>query len=352
MNLTEKFVLSVLFATLGIGCAHHEAGMGKPVASEKNGVLAQGRRWASAFYARQTQDLWNQFGDPMRNLLHTQKELDDFRQQIDGELGAESKVLDEKVTEKGGVPIYVRTAQFTKIPTPFRVLIGFDPNGLIVAFGIVPSGPATAAPTSKLDYKTHTPLRLPFKETWTVVWGGRTIEQNQHAVSRSQRFAYDFLIERSGTTHRGDGKKNEDYFCYGQAILAPGPGRVVAAVDGIGENVPGEMNAQRPPGNHVVIDHGDGEFSLLAHLQPSSLRVRIGDRVEAGQVIGRCGNSGHSSEPHLHYHLQNAAPFGSGEGLPAQFLNYVANGNRVARGEPVRGETVQDVGDEARSSRR
>jgi len=62
--------------------------------------------------------------------------------------------------------------------------------------------------------------------------------------------------------------------------------------------------------------------------------------VKQGQIIGRCGNSGNTSEPHLHYHLQNSPKFGQSEGLPAQFVNYVADGERVERGEPVQGQRI------------
>jgi murein DD-endopeptidase MepM/ murein hydrolase activator NlpD len=90
----------------------------------------------------------------------------------------------------------------------------------------------------------------------------------------------------------------------------------------------------------VILDHGNGEFSLLAHLRRGSVAVRPGATVAAGQKLGECGNSGNTSEPHLHYHLQNTAVFGRAEGLPAQFMVYTADGRPVTRGEPVRGQTI------------
>jgi murein DD-endopeptidase MepM/ murein hydrolase activator NlpD len=126
---------------------------------------------------------------------------------------------------------------------------------------------------------------------------------NYHAALRDQRFAYDIVVARDGATHSGDGKHNTDYFAYGQAIVAPGDGVVATLEDGVPENVPGEMNPAHAAGNYVIVDHGDGEFPLLAHMIPGSFRVKVGDRVRAGQEIGRCGNSGNSSEPHLHYHV-------------------------------------------------
>jgi murein DD-endopeptidase MepM/ murein hydrolase activator NlpD len=103
------------------------------------------------------------------------------------------------------------------------------------------------------------------------------------------------------------------------------------------------MDANNPPGNHVFIDLGNDEFALLAHLKKGSIPVSHGDLVNAGDVIGLCGNSGNTSEPHLHFHIQDQPGFGAGAGKPAFFNNYTSNGAKVDRGEPVRGEFVQKV---------
>src|SRR5690606_33761585 len=125
------------------------------------------------------------------------------------------------------------------------------------------------------------------------------------------------------------GERNEDYYCFGLPILAPGDGVVAVAVDGEPDQPPGHMDPSAGAGNHVIIDHGNDEFSFLAHLKQGSVTVEAGQATETGNAIGACGNSGHTSEPHLHYHLQRDAVFhagASGEGLPAQFLNYLADG--------------------------
>jgi murein DD-endopeptidase MepM/ murein hydrolase activator NlpD len=100
------------------------------------------------------------------------------------------------------------------------------------------------------------------------------------------------------------------------------------------------MNEEQVLGNHVIIDHGNQEFSFLCHLQNGSVTVKPGQTLAAGDALGRCGNSGRSSEPHLHYHMQNKPEPFRGEGLPAQFSNYRAGDTVVPRGEPKRGETV------------
>ena len=198
------------------------------------------------------------------------------------------------------------------------------------------------AATKYLDYQIQTVLSLPFTGEWYVYWGGRTIAQNYHSAYRDQRFAYDFMILGNGKSHSGTGKDNADYFCFGRPILAPGAGQVVGAGNEESDRTPGTMLTENPLGNHVIIDHGCSEFSFLAHLRQGSVTVRPGDTVTLGQPLGECGNSGHSSEPHLHYHLQTTAVPFRGDGLPAQFLDYVANGSAIARGEPLAGQNVRN----------
>lgn len=176
-----------------------------------------------------------------------------------------------------------------------------------------------------------------------MFWGGRTVAENYHAATPDQRFAYDFVVRENGSSHQGDGSQLEDYHCFGRPIYAPGAGTAVEAVADLPDNPIGTTDAENALGNHVVLNHGNGEFSFLAHLKQGSVSVGPGDVIEAGTPVGVCGNSGNTSEPHLHFHMQTDAVFhagAGGEGLPAQFLDYRADGKRVARGEPTKGQTV------------
>jgi murein DD-endopeptidase MepM/ murein hydrolase activator NlpD len=197
-----------------------------------------------------------------------------------------------------------------------------------------------------LTYQTQTGLHLPFTGEWYVYWGGRAAFQNRHVAARDQRFAYDFLIlarGRTGQSYRDTGASNTDYYCYGQPIFAPANGIVVGRETELDDNTPGEMNPKFALGNHVILDHGCGEFSFFGHFQHGTVVVRSGDHVRCGQLLGRCGNSGNSSEPHLHYHLQNSSiPF-RGDGLPAFFVEYLADGKLIVRGEPVARHTVRNL---------
>lgn len=197
-------------------------------------------------------------------------------------------------------------------------------------------------PSNYLNYETKTDLELPFNNEWWIFWGGRGVAENYHAAHKEQRFALDIVQKINGSTYAGNGTQNKDYYCFGKRLNAPGNGIIVEVINDIHDNVPGQFNRDVPTGNLVVIDHENGEFSLLAHFKKGSIIVSIGDIVTKGQELGKAGNSGNSSEPHLHYHLQTTGNPFNGEGLPAQFQNYYANEVFVSRGEPVQNEYVSN----------
>ena len=104
------------------------------------------------------------------------------------------------------------------------------------------------------------------------------------------------------------------------------------------------MNVYSALGNAIYIKHRDNEVSILAHFKQGSIRVKVGDKVKKGQVLGLCGNSGHSSEPHLHYHLQNTSIIQDGKGIKCHFTNVLVNrGDKAQKEEnhsPVKSEIV------------
>ncbi len=199
-----------------------------------------------------------------------------------------------------------------------------------------------AADSSYLNYQTKTELELPFNDEWWVFWGGRSVEVNYHAALKEQRFALDIVQRINASTHTGNGTQNEDYYCFGKQLNAPGNGKIVMIINDIYDNVPGQFNESTPTGNLVVIDHENGEFSLLAHFKNGSIIVSVGDSILKGQELGKAGNSGNSSEPHLHYHLQTTADPFNGEGLPAQFLDYYADDIFVEKGEPIKNQLIMN----------
>ena len=117
---------------------------------------------------------------------------------------------------------------------------------------------------------------------------------------------------------------------------------MVQVTDGIPDNPINAPLATPPAGNLVIIDHGNSEYFFLAHLKLGSIKVKAGDKVQVGERIGNCGNSGNSPVPHLHIHMQNTPVLFEGEGLPMQFQNYVANRKFVNAGEPELGQTIRN----------
>ena len=146
-----------------------------------------------------------------------------------------------------------------------------------------------------------------------------------------QRFAIDWMqTDSSGKFSRGKGDKNEDFFCFGHPLLAVADGTVEATHDGIPENPPGgravEIDYNTLAGNFVVLKIGDGIYAGYAHLQPGSLRVKVGDHVKRGDVLGLLGNTGNSDAPHLHFQLMDAPSIAISDGLPYAFTTFDTTG--------------------------
>jgi murein DD-endopeptidase MepM/ murein hydrolase activator NlpD len=197
--------------------------------------------------------------------------------------------------------------------------ITLDAADKISGLYVTPSASDPAADSTSVP-RSRTPMQLPFRGEWYVFWGGDNEKVNYHVVARGQRRAADLIIKGpDDLSHKDPGRRNEDYFVYGKEILAAAAGTVVTAVDGVPDNDPGSMNSFCAVGNCLIIDHGSGEFAVYAHLQPNSLRVHRGDKVSQGQVLALCGNSGNSSEPHLHFHVQDKAALQDGAGITPYF---------------------------------
>ncbi|MES2460005.1 MAG: M23 family metallopeptidase [Armatimonadota bacterium] len=227
------------------------------------------------------------------------------------------------------------------------VAVTFEAGGSnrIAGLALRPELPQKPPTDPKAGYKQKARLMLPFApgDEWYVAWGGGTRVQNYHVDYPNQRHALDLLVRKEGKTHSGEGKETADYYAWGRQIAAPAPGTVVGVVDNLPDNKPGvTTDTRNPAGNHVVLDLGSGEYALLAHLQKGSVRVKVGDAVKPGDVLGLCGNSGNSTEPHLHFHLQDRPKFtGDAVSLPVSFSAYSVNGKKAERGSPVRGQYLK-----------
>jgi murein DD-endopeptidase MepM/ murein hydrolase activator NlpD len=181
-------------------------------------------------------------------------------------------------------------------------------------------------------YQQKTRLIFPFRGKGIILQGGAT---NGGHRNRSGAFAIDaFGLDESWSTNApGDGKRHEDYPAWGRPLIAPADGVIVhARRDRPDQPVADESNPEfyapefrkqggGDPGNHLVIDHGAGEFSGIAHFMAGSMLVNTGDRVKQGQVLGKLGQSGDTDGPHCHYQLQAGPDFDNADGLPCAFTN-------------------------------
>jgi len=193
---------------------------------------------------------------------------------------------------------------------------------LIVSFKFKFKPPTMESHVQKGDYI------LPFTGKWTVFNGG-VDEKLLHGGSASQKYAYDFIIvDDEGKSYAGDKRSAQSYHCYGKNILAIADGVVVAVRKNAKDSFVDGLNAYCDSidlrGNYIVIKHFDSEYSTTAHLMPGSVTVNVGDSVKQGEVIAKCGNSGNSSEPHIHFQLQTGKSFFLSAGLPIAFSDIEA----------------------------
>jgi hypothetical protein len=152
----------------------------------------------------------------------------------------------------------------------------------------------------------------------------------------AQRFAIDWVqiekVDGGYTTWKGAEDKNESYFCYDQPIYSVAAGKVVGVADGLPENVPHsgkyavELSFANAGGNHVVVEIAPHRYVLYAHMKPGTVRVKLGDHVGVGDLLGHVGNSGSSTEPHLHMHVVDQPSFLAGNGVPYEFTAFDASG--------------------------
>jgi hypothetical protein len=150
-------------------------------------------------------------------------------------------------------------------------------------------------------------------------------------IRAPERFAIDFIrLDAEGRLFAGPSTEISSYAYYGVPIHAAADGVVVRAVDGMPNQVPGSVapgiTAENAGGNHIVVDIGDGRFAFYGHMQPGSLRVRVGDGVTRGQVIGLLGNTGNSFAPHLHFHVMDGPEPVASNGLPYVFRSFESEG--------------------------
>ena len=173
----------------------------------------------------------------------------------------------------------------------------------------------------------------------------RTVLLNFGQAFLAQRYAIDYvkykIVKGRGETFAGPAAKNTSYFCYGEKIYNVAPGRVIEVYDELLDNVPQQpppfaLNFINAGGNHVIVDIGNGHYAFYAHMKPHSMpsTIKVGAFVRAGQVLGRVGNTGSSTEPHLHFHIVNGPSFLAAQGVPYEMNSFSAGTSTKLHLEP------------------
>lgn len=144
-----------------------------------------------------------------------------------------------------------------------------------------------------------------------------------------------------GRFYHGNEHQNQNYLCYGKNVLAVANGKVIATKDGLPENIPHSGKLAVPisldtlGGNYIVLDIGKGKYAFYAHMIPGSLRVKVGEKVTRGQFIGQVGNTGNSTEPHLHFHIVDGPSFVGANGVPYGFDHFDVRKSKLINPEKM-----------------
>ncbi|HEV2169297.1 MAG TPA: M23 family metallopeptidase, partial [Candidatus Binatus sp.] len=214
-------------------------------------------------------------------------------------------------------------------------LPGDDPDNFNTAITIEQHGERSASGTITIkgpDLNSDDPIVIhsPLKgKNWLAANGPSNTSAHRRAMLPvdgrphiGQRYAIDWIqLGDDGTSFTGDEHDNKSYHAYDQEIHAVADGKIVEVKDGIPENVPNsgklavQITSDTLPGNRIIQELSEGHYAAYAHLRPGTIKVKVGDTVHAGDVLAHLGNTGNSSEPHLHFQVCDAPSFPASEGL-------------------------------------
>jgi hypothetical protein len=175
--------------------------------------------------------------------------------------------------------------------------------------------------------------RAPFDGDWLISWGGEHPEDNHHIGSPPQDRAVDIrkIIEGGGNqTSKGDPKRNESYGCWAQPVYSPIDGVVEVAVDGVPDNIPGELNRPSAMGNYMMLKSPDGFVMVLAHFKQGSVAKKAGEHVKAGDFLALCGNM----------HVQSEISMARSVALRMVFPTITVGGVQKVNYSPKRGDVI------------
>jgi hypothetical protein len=320
----KKYILFILtIALANIAVAQQESNFSKTVAD----------KFQKNYNANNYDAIFSMFSSEMKNFMPHEKTLAFLR-------GLKSEAGD------------IKTKSFVKYEQPNVALYKTNFERVVVALFISVDGNSNINGLMVKPYKEEklpeltrnvSKLKLPFNEEWTVLWGGDTKELNYHVIDKAQKNAFDFVItDKKGKSYKNDGKINEDFYSFGKQIIAPTDGEVVLVVDGIKDNKPGIPNPVYVPGNSIIIKTLNDEYLFFAHFKQYSIKVKQGQKVKQGEVLGLCGNTGNSTEPHIHFHIQNVEDINMATGAKCYFDEILVNGVLKTDYSPIKNEKIMN----------
>lgn len=208
------------------------------------------------------------------------------------------------------------------------------------------------------QYISNNTYDFPLKGSWSAF--GAPSLNSHHRWIGIQEFSFDFIqMDKKGSSYKRDGSRFHHYYAYNQPIYAIGDGKVVSVMNTIEESdvllQKGDDEEQWKKvkalqselmekgfefvlGNHVIIEHANNEYSYYMHLKTGSIPLKVGDIVQKGQKIGKLGQSGMSSEPHLHFQLSNSPDILTSRCLPIRFDNIGDDSWNILYGEIIQTE--------------
>jgi murein DD-endopeptidase MepM/ murein hydrolase activator NlpD len=302
-----------------------------PQQQEDNKAVAE--QLEKHYNAEDYEGIFSSFSEAMKEALPLEKSKQ-FFSDVNNQYG---KIVARELIRYGGNTAYYKTRCERGT---FTLTLTLGADGKIIGMFI---RPYLDVEPPKME-RTKTDLILPFNGEWTLGWGGDTPEQNYHVKAHSsQRHAIDFVIkDENGRTSQTPGESNADFYAFGKELIAPCGGEIVLVVDGVKDNKPEQMNPFFPTGNTVVLKTDNLEYIVFAHFKQHSIKVKQGQRVKQGDLLGLCGNSGNSSEPHLHFHVQNTEDMNIATGVKCYFAEIIVFGETCRDYSPVRSDSVRN----------
>jgi hypothetical protein len=244
----------------------------------------------------------------------------------------------------------VSLARKAKVPAELthRIVVSMQPKQAAVALNY------ELAPT-KVTRREAVVLAPPLRGSGWVVANGCCSAFTAHrgtvlpvngAPHVAERFAIDFVqIDPLGRLFEGALDQLTSYPYFGDEVHSATAGKVVGVVDNIPNTpagaFPPAITAERAGGNHVVVAFVGGHYAFYAHLQPGTVRVKVGQKVTVGQTLGLLGNSGNSNAPHLHFHVMNSPHPLASNGMPYRFTNFKVEGTLTNLEGLEKGETAK-----------